>query len=70
MPPKFRQIRRWLVEDGYYRVAKRGSHEQYAHPQKKGKVTIAGADNQEPALGTWKSIRRQAQWDSEGKYDV
>ena len=31
------------VEDGWYLVATRGSHRQYKHRSKSGRVTIAGS---------------------------
>jgi predicted RNA binding protein YcfA (HicA-like mRNA interferase family) len=71
MPPKFRIIRKWLREDGFVPLRRTASsHEQYVHPKKIGRVTIAGADGEEPGIQTWKSIRRQANWDEEGKHDV
>jgi predicted RNA binding protein YcfA (HicA-like mRNA interferase family) len=71
VPPKFRTIKKWLREDGYTLLRRRGSsHEQYIHPVKAGRVTLSGSNNEEPAQGTWKSIRRQAHWDEEAKHDV
>lgn len=71
VPPKFRAIRAWLREDGFLLVKRRAtSHEQYVHPSKPGRVTLSGSDNEEPSTGVWKSIRRQARWDREGKHDV
>lgn len=34
-------IRR-LLEDGWFLLAQRGSHRQFAHPWKPGRVTVAG----------------------------
>ena len=39
---KVRDIIRMILDDGWYLVATRGSHRQYKHPTKKGRVTIAG----------------------------
>lgn len=50
-----------LIEaDGWRLVGQRGSHRQYKHPRKPGRVTIAGkpSDDLPPAL--WKSILIQA----------
>jgi len=49
-----------IEADGWYLVATRGSHRQYKHPSKPGRVTIAGhlADNLAP--GTLNSIFKQA----------
>lgn len=71
VPPKNRDIRRWLREDGYVLLKKRAtSHEQWVNPTKRGRVTVSGADGDEPHVGTWRSIRKQAHWDEEGTHDV
>lgn len=70
MPPKFRIIRQWLREDGYRLIQQEGSHEQFAHPAKSGRVTVAGKDREDAPIGIWKSIRRQAHWDEEGKHEL
>ena len=50
-----------LVEsDGWQLVAIRGSHRQYKHPQKPGKVTIAGKPSVDVPAGTLNSILKQA----------
>ncbi|MBV8720885.1 MAG: type II toxin-antitoxin system HicA family toxin [Candidatus Eremiobacteraeota bacterium] len=64
-------MRAWLRRDGYVLAKRKAtSHEQYAHSDKPGRVTISGSNNEEPSAGVWKSIRRQARWDQEGKHDV
>jgi predicted RNA binding protein YcfA (HicA-like mRNA interferase family) len=57
---KIRDIIARLREDGWYQVAQRGSHRQYKHPLKKGRVTIAGHNNDDLAPGTLNSILEQA----------
>jgi len=57
---KIRDIIAGLREDGWYQVAQRGSHRQYKHPLKKGRVTIAGHNNDDLAPGTLNSILEQA----------
>jgi predicted RNA binding protein YcfA (HicA-like mRNA interferase family) len=42
MPPKVRDIIRLIEQDGWFLVATKGSHRQYKHPVKRGRVTIAG----------------------------
>ena len=37
---KFREIEKILVADGWYLKKTSGSHHQYKHPTKPGKVTI------------------------------
>jgi predicted RNA binding protein YcfA (HicA-like mRNA interferase family) len=50
---KIRDIMGMLRDDGWYLVAQRGSHRQYKHPVKKGRVTIAGhRNNDDLAPGT------------------
>lgn len=56
-----------LIEtDGWYIVATKGSHRQYKHPIKVGRVTIAGHPNDDLAPGTLNSIFKQAKL-KEGK---
>lgn len=57
---KTREILRLIREDGWYQVAQRGSHRQFKHPTKPGKVTIAGHPSEEMAEGTYKNIVKQA----------
>jgi predicted RNA binding protein YcfA (HicA-like mRNA interferase family) len=57
---KIRDIIKTLGEDGWYQVAQRGSHRQFKHPIKLGRVTIAGHMNDDLAAGTLNSILRQA----------
>jgi predicted RNA binding protein YcfA (HicA-like mRNA interferase family) len=59
---KVREVIRKLEDDGWYLVATRGSHRQYKHPAKLGRVTIAGHPNDDLAPGTLNSIRKQAGW--------
>ena len=56
---KFREIEKILLEYGWYQVSQKGSHHQYKHPNKPGKVTIPehGGDIN---IDTVKSIKRQA----------
>lgn len=37
---RFREIEKLLLDDGWYLVDVSGSHHQYKHPSKPGKVTI------------------------------
>lgn len=57
---KTRDVLRLIQEDGWYQIAQRGSHRQFKHPTKPGKVTIAGHPSDEMADGTLKSILKQA----------
>jgi predicted RNA binding protein YcfA (HicA-like mRNA interferase family) len=57
---KVREILRLLRDDGWVAVATRGSHIQFKHPIKRGRVTLAGHPNDDLAPGTLKSILGQA----------
>jgi predicted RNA binding protein YcfA (HicA-like mRNA interferase family) len=46
---------------------KKGSHRQYKHPEKKGRVTIAGHPGDDLALGTLNSVFKQAGIKKSGK---
>ncbi|MCI7349547.1 MAG: type II toxin-antitoxin system HicA family toxin [Ruminococcus sp.] len=37
---KFREVEKILLDDGWYFKNAKGSHNQYKHPTKPGKVTI------------------------------
>lgn len=62
---KIREIIRLIEADGWFLVATRGSHRQYKHPEKKGRVTIAGHPRDDLAPGTAQSIYKQAQLPTE-----
>jgi predicted RNA binding protein YcfA (HicA-like mRNA interferase family) len=55
-----REVIRKLTDDGWIEVAQRGSHRQFKHPTKPGKVTVAGKMSDDVRIGTLKSILRQA----------
>jgi predicted RNA binding protein YcfA (HicA-like mRNA interferase family) len=57
---KFREIVRLIEDDGWRLVVQRGSHRQYEHPTKPGKVTVAGKPNLDVPKGTAANILRQA----------
>ena len=57
---KFRELIRLLEDDGWQLVAQRGSHQQYEHPSKPGKVTVAGKPGADVPKGTAANILRQA----------
>lgn len=54
-----REIIKLLEEDGWYLVKTVGSHHQFKHPTKPGRVTIKHPDKDIP-IGTLKSIERQS----------
>jgi len=57
---KVGEIIRRIEEDGWSLVATRGSHRQYKHPSKPGRVTVAGKLSDDLAPGTLNSILEQA----------
>lgn len=54
-----REIIKILSDDGWYEVNCEGSHHQYKHPSKKGRVTVTHPVKDIP-LRTVKNIMRQA----------
>jgi predicted RNA binding protein YcfA (HicA-like mRNA interferase family) len=57
---KVRDLIRLLTDDGWSLAVTRGSHRQYKHPSKTGRVTVAGHPSHEIAPGTLSSILEQA----------
>lgn len=60
MPMKVKNAIKLIQEDGWYLFAQEGSHRQFKHPVKKGRVTIAGKLSDDLAPGTLNSILKQA----------
>ena len=54
-----REVIKKLLDDGWYLVNTVGSHHQYKHPSKKGRVTVKHPDKDIPT-DTLKSIERQS----------
>ena len=57
---KVGDILRMLAADGWYVVTTRGSHRQFKHPTKPGRVTVAGKPSDDLAPGTLNSILKQS----------
>jgi len=57
---KISDILAMLRTDGWILVATRGSHRQFKHPVKSGRVTVAGKPSDDLASGTLNSILKQA----------
>lgn len=49
-----------LHKDGWRLVATKGSHRQFKHPNKSGRVTVAGKPGNDVGPGTLNSILKQA----------
>ncbi|MCZ7564513.1 MAG: type II toxin-antitoxin system HicA family toxin [Burkholderiales bacterium] len=56
---KVSEVLRMLQDDGWFLVATRGSHRQFKHPTKLGRVTVAGKPSDDLAPGTLNSILKQ-----------
>ena len=59
---KIREIIKLPEEDGWYLHSTRGSHRQYKHGQKSGRVTVASKLSDDLAPGTLNSILKQAKF--------
>jgi len=57
---KVSEILRLLGNDGWFLIATQGSHRQYKHATKPGRVTVAGKPSDDLAPGTLSSILKQA----------
>jgi len=57
---KVRDVIRMLEDDGWHVVVTRGSHRQFKHPTKAGRVTVAGHPGHDVMKGTLNSILKQA----------
>lgn len=58
---KVRDAIRMVKADGWTQTGQKGSHRQYEHPTKPGKVTIAGNRNDDLPPATWARIQGQAE---------
>lgn len=57
---KVREVIQMVERDGWFYVAQKGSHRQYRHQTKPGRVTIPGNLGDDVKPGTLSSIKRQA----------
>ena len=57
---KVSALLRVLHDDGWFLVATRGSHRQFKHATKPGRVTVPGKPRDDLAPGTLNSILKQA----------
>lgn len=49
-----------LRKDGWIKVSQRGSHRQFKHPAKPGRVTVDGKESIAVDIWLWNSMLRQA----------
>jgi predicted RNA binding protein YcfA (HicA-like mRNA interferase family) len=54
-----REVIRILLQNGWFEVAQSGSHKQFKHATKSGRVTVPHPKRDFP-IGTLKSIEKQA----------
>lgn len=64
---KVKEIIKILEQDGWYLVATKGSHRQFKHKEKLGRVTVPGNNNHDLAVGTLNSILKQSQLKEENQ---
>jgi predicted RNA binding protein YcfA (HicA-like mRNA interferase family) len=57
---KVRDLLRLLKDDGWYLIVTEGSHRQFKHLTKKGRVTVPGKPNDDLPHGTLNSILKQS----------
>jgi predicted RNA binding protein YcfA (HicA-like mRNA interferase family) len=57
---KVRQVIKLIEDDGWALVRQRGSHRQFKHLSKRGRVTVPGNLGDEMKPGTLASVLRQA----------
>ena len=57
---KVRDVLRLLRDDGWYLIITEGSHRQFKHATRPGRVTVAGKPSDEVRPGTLNSILKQA----------
>lgn len=55
-----KQVIKLLKKDGWYMKSQQGSHKQFVHPTKKGKVTVPQHNGDIP-IGTLNSILKQSE---------
>jgi predicted RNA binding protein YcfA (HicA-like mRNA interferase family) len=57
---KVSEILKMLNDDGWYLAETRGSHRQFKHAEKPGRVTVPGKPSDDLAPGTLNSILKQS----------
>lgn len=58
---KVRDVIKLIESDGWHLGATKGSHRQFKHTIKPGRITIAGHPGDDLAPGTLNSVLKQAQ---------
>ena len=60
MPTKVKEAIKFVEGEGWRLVGTKGSHRQFKHSERAGRVTIAGKPSDTLPPGTWSNIRKQA----------
>ena len=55
-----RKLIKLIEDDGWYHIKTKGSHRQFKHPTRKGKVTVSGKMGKNVPKGTRNSILKQS----------
>jgi len=58
MAKTYREVRLALVAAGWHLARQRGSHEVWAHPDRRERIVVAGKPSDTVPAGTLGSIRR------------
>lgn len=59
---KVKEVIKLLIKDGWYLAEQEGSHRQFKHHEKKGKVTVNGKPSDTLTQMILNSIWKQAGW--------
>ena len=59
---KVAEVLKMLIDDGWYLTDQKGSHRQFKHPMKKGKVTVNGKPSETLEQFLLNIIFKQAGW--------
>lgn len=60
MSERVKDVIKRLAQDGWIHTGTTGSHRQFRHPVKPGRVTVPGKLSLVLKEGTWRSILKQA----------
>ena len=59
---KVKEVIKLLTKEGWYLTEQEGSHRQFKHPSKKGRVTVNGKPSETLSQELLNSIWKQAGW--------
>lgn len=59
---KVKEVIKLLEDDGWVQISQNGSHRQFKHPTKKGRVTVNGSSSDNLSQFLLNSIWKQAGW--------